>query len=198
MCDGTLMYKQTQMRALPLCLTGRPWMSCECLRVSLYLVLRLISNLECLHAHPIDTHRYYNVYGTHRTLLQCVMSLSKRTPFWPGQAIPTWATQTNLNVKEKWLISLPSISLPPSLSLPCSCCLSVWPPEGQPARGQSSWLFLSVSLQLSVHPVRWDSGSLTDIYLDEYGGRFQTEKWLLSTYSSVWVWEEFALWWWIE
>ncbi len=56
----------------------------------------------------------------------------------------------------------------------------MWPPEGQLARGQTSLLFVSVPLQLAVHPVQWERGSLTDIYLHGYGVCFQTGKWLFA------------------
>lgn len=46
----------TQMRAMPHCLTGWRWFSCERLWARLRLLLRLISNLKRSHTHSMDTY----------------------------------------------------------------------------------------------------------------------------------------------
>lgn len=130
-------YRQTQMRASPLCLTGGQWLSWECLWACLCLVMRLISNLGCspyghTHTHPLrgmtwsmlcDDKHYCGV----RFLSPVLDSL-----------IPMPGSLTTLNVKEKWLISLPSISLSPSLSFTCSRLVCQCGPPGRRGGGEAS------------------------------------------------------------
>lgn len=93
-----------------------------------------------------------------------------------------WPSAT-LNVKEKWLLSLPGhpfFSPYSSFLFPCPSHLLVCGPGEKIARGQTSNR-LCDALQLSVPR---DRGSPADIYLYRHGGEFRFLFLFLSPYFS--------------